>query len=49
MDSITQAALGASIAGLVAGKILGRPVLLTGAIPVLCLANLTTPATGQEC
>ncbi|NWN90113.1 metal-dependent hydrolase [Marinobacter adhaerens] len=32
MDSITQAALGASIAGLVAGKTLGRPVLLTGAL-----------------
>jgi len=32
MDSITQAALGASIAGLVAGKALGRPVLLTGAL-----------------
>ncbi len=32
MDSITQAALGASIAGLVAGKTLGRSVLLTGAL-----------------
>lgn len=32
MDSITQAALGASIAGLVAGKALGRPALLTGAL-----------------
>lgn len=32
MDSITQAALGASLAGLVAGKALGRPVLLTGAL-----------------
>ena len=32
MDSITQAALGASIAGLCAGKTLGRPVLLIGAL-----------------
>lgn len=32
MDSITQAALGASIAGALAGKTLGRPVLLTGAL-----------------
>lgn len=32
MDSITQAALGASIAGVLAGKSLGRPVLLTGAL-----------------
>src|SRR5690606_24864818 len=32
MDSITQAALGASIAGAVAGKALGRSVLLTGAL-----------------
>lgn len=32
MDSITQMALGASIAGLVAGKTLGRSVLLTGAL-----------------
>lgn len=32
MDSITQAALGASIAGAVAGKTLGRSVLLTGAL-----------------
>ena len=32
MDSITQVALGASIAGLVAGKTLGRSVLLTGAV-----------------
>ncbi|MEH6354454.1 MAG: metal-dependent hydrolase [Marinobacter sp.] len=32
MDSITQVALGASIAGLVAGKTLGRSVLLTGAL-----------------
>lgn len=32
MDSITQAALGASIAGLLAGKTLGRPILLTGAL-----------------
>lgn len=32
MDSITQAALGASIAGALAGKTLGRPVLLTGAV-----------------
>src|SRR6056297_1713665 len=31
MDSITQAALGASLAGAVAGKTLGRPVLLIGA------------------
>ena len=31
MDSITQVALGASIAGLVAGKTLGRSVLLIGA------------------
>lgn len=32
MDSITQAALGASLAGAVAGKTLGRSVLLTGAV-----------------
>ncbi|ABM20670.1 metal-dependent hydrolase [Marinobacter nauticus] len=32
MDSITQAALGASIAGAVAGKTLGRSALLTGAL-----------------
>ncbi|AKO53900.1 hydrolase [Marinobacter psychrophilus] len=32
MDSITQMALGASIAGLVAGKTLGRSVLITGAL-----------------
>lgn len=32
MDSITQAALGASIAGAVAGKALGRSVLITGAL-----------------
>lgn len=32
MDSITQAALGASLAGAVAGKTLGRSVLLTGAL-----------------
>ncbi|MGO1460888.1 MAG: metal-dependent hydrolase [Marinobacter sp.] len=32
MDSITQAALGASIAGALAGKTLGRPALLTGAL-----------------
>ncbi|PFG10954.1 metal-dependent hydrolase [Marinobacter sp. LV10MA510-1] len=32
MDSITQVALGASIAGLIAGKTLGRSVLLTGAL-----------------
>ncbi len=32
MDSITQAALGASIAGLVAGKTFGRSALLTGAL-----------------
>jgi inner membrane protein len=32
MDSITQVALGASIAGLVAGKTLGRSALLTGAL-----------------
>lgn len=31
MDSVTQAALGASLAGAVAGKTLGRSVLLTGA------------------
>jgi len=31
MDSITQAALGASLAGAVAGKTLGRPALLIGA------------------
>lgn len=32
MDSITQAALGASLAGAIAGKPLGRSVLLTGAV-----------------
>lgn len=32
MDSVTQAALGASLAGAVAGKTLGRSVLLTGAV-----------------
>ena len=32
MDSITQAALGASLAGAVAGKTLGRSILLTGAV-----------------
>ncbi len=32
MDSITQAALGASIAGAIAGKTLGRSALLTGAL-----------------
>jgi inner membrane protein len=32
MDSITQIALGASIAGAVAGKTLGRSALLTGAV-----------------
>ena len=32
MDSITQAALGATLAGAVAGKTLGRSVLLTGAV-----------------
>ncbi|MBC7183273.1 MAG: metal-dependent hydrolase, partial [Marinobacter sp.] len=32
MDSITQAALGATLAGTVAGKTLGRPVLLIGAV-----------------
>lgn len=32
MDSITQAALGASIAGALAGKTLGRSALLTGAL-----------------
>ena len=32
MDSITQIALGASIAGAVAGKALGRSALLTGAV-----------------
>ena len=32
MDSITQAALGASIAGALAGKALGRPILLIGAL-----------------
>ena len=32
MDSITQAALGATIAGAVAGKQLGRSALLTGAV-----------------
>ena len=32
MDSLTQAALGASLAGAVAGKTLGRSVLLTGAV-----------------
>jgi len=32
MDSITQAALGATIAGAVAGKALGRSVLVTGAV-----------------
>lgn len=32
MDSITQAALGASLAAAVAGKTLGRSVLLTGAV-----------------
>lgn len=32
MDSVTQAALGASIAGVVAGKTLGRSAVLTGAL-----------------
>ena len=32
MDSITQAALGATLAGAVAGKALGRSALLTGAL-----------------
>jgi len=32
MDSLTQAALGASLAGAVAGKTLGRSALLTGAV-----------------
>ncbi|MEX2474578.1 metal-dependent hydrolase [Marinobacter sp.] len=32
MDSITQAALGATLAGAVAGKTLGRSALLTGAV-----------------
>ena len=32
MDSITQAALGASLAGAVAGKTLGRSALLVGAV-----------------
>ncbi|HET8848383.1 MAG TPA: metal-dependent hydrolase [Marinobacter sp.] len=32
MDSITQAALGASLAGAIAGKTLGRSVLITGAV-----------------
>ncbi len=32
MDSLTQAALGASLAGAVAGNTLGRSVLLTGAV-----------------
>ncbi|WP_297793202.1 metal-dependent hydrolase [uncultured Marinobacter sp.] len=32
MDSITQAALGATLAGAVAGKALGRSILVTGAV-----------------